>query len=95
MTLEIPTELEAKLQRAAQARGTDARTLLLEAARRLVEGAPAVTEQSESEIQKAQNAETKRLAAVNRLHGYLAKSDFAVDEFLRERSAEGRKEAGL
>ncbi len=84
MTLEIPTELEAQLERAARARGTDAQTLLLEAARRLVERAPAATEQ------ETQNAKRRRLAL--ELRGSASSGNPTADEFLRERSEEGRQE---
>lgn len=84
MTLEIPTELEAQLERTARARGTDAQTLLLEAARRLVESAPAATEQ------ETQNATRRRLAL--ELRGSASSGRPTGDEFLRERSEEARQE---
>ena len=84
MTVEIPTELEAQLERAARERGTDARTLLLETVQRAFSGQHNI-----------ESKEDKRRAAINRLYGRFADSDFTVDEFLRERSEEGRKEAGL
>lgn len=84
MILEIPTELEVQLERAARERGTDARTLALETVQRAF-----------SEQYNMRSKEDKRRAAINRLYGRLAGSDFTVDGFLRERSEEGRKEAGL
>ncbi len=84
MTLEIPTELEAQLERAARERGTDARTLLLEAAWHLVEDVPAATEQ------ETQNATRRRLAL--ELRGSASSGSPTVDEFLRERSEEARQE---
>ncbi len=86
MTLEIPSELEAQLNRAAQARGTDAQSLLLEAARRLVESVPAETEQQEE-----RNAKRRRLAL--ELRGSVSSGSPTVDEFLFERSEEARQEA--
>ncbi len=83
MTLEIPTELETKLRRAARERGTDAQTLLLETARRLVESPPAATE--------AQDAKRRRLAL--ELRGIASAGSPTVDEFLRERSEEAQQEA--
>ena len=37
LTLEIPAELDAQIERAAQARGTDAAAWMLEAARRTLD----------------------------------------------------------
>ena len=84
MTLEIPTELEAQLERAARERGTDAHTLLLDAARRLVESAPAAE-------QEGKNAKRRRLAL--ELRGIAPSGSPTVDEFLRERSEEAQQEA--
>ena len=84
MTLEIPPELEAQIERAARERGTDAYTLLLETVQYVF-----------SEQYNAESKKDKRQLAINRLYGRFADSDFTVDEFLRERSEEGRKEAGL
>ena len=83
MTLEIPTELEAQLERAARERGTDAQTLLLEAALRLVESAPAIE-------QEIKDAKRRRLAL--ELRGVASGGSPTVDEFLRERSEEARQE---
>ena len=82
MTLEIPTELEAQLERAARERGTDARTLLLDAARRLVE--------SNSDEREQRNAKRRRLAL--ELCGSVSGGNPTVDDFLRERSEEARQE---
>ena len=84
MTLEIPTELEARLERAARERGTDAQAFALETLKN------AFVEQQDVKTQEA-----KKQSAIDRLYGSLADSDFTVDEFLHERSEEARKEAGL
>ena len=96
MTIEIPTELERPIERAAQVRGTNAQAFVIEATRRALEGAPGANGAvSGAANANGESAEEKRLAAIRRLRGCLAGSELSVDEFLRERSEEGRKEAGL
>ena len=86
MTFEIPTELEAQLERAARARGTDAQTLLLEAARHLVESVPSAAIQKEEQ-------DTKRRRLALELRGSASGGGLTVDDFLRERSEEAQQEA--
>ena len=78
MTLEMPPELEAKLQRAARVRQISVDEFVVQAVRQALE-----------------QFESERLAAVQRLRGSASGGSPTVDEFLRERSEEGRKEAEL
>lgn len=89
MTIEIPSELLEQVERVARAKGTDAQSFVVEATRRALENGLQANGNGD------QADEAKRLAAIRRLHGCLADSELSVDEFLRERSEQGRKEAEL
>ncbi len=80
LTLEIPAELQVQIERAATARGTDAQTFLMDAARRALE---AETPKSE---------DVSRKEAIERGFGFLRGRIASSDEFLAERHAEGRAE---
>lgn len=82
-TLEIPEVLDAQIQAAARAQNTDAGAWLIEAARRALEAEPRETD------------ETKRRALIRSLRGRAKGRGPTVDEFLSERQAEARVEAGL
>lgn len=86
MTIEISDELSRDIERAATLRGTDAQAFVIEATRRALESAPDANGAAES-------AEEKRLAAIQRLRGSVSSGSPTVDEFLRERSEEARREA--
>ena len=78
MIVEIPTELEAKLQRAARVRQISVEEFVVQAVRQALE-----------------QFESERLTALRSLRGSVSGGSPTVDEFLRERSEEGRKEAEL
>ena len=76
MTLEIPKELGAEIERAAKMRGTGVTEFIIEAARRAIE-----------EPAAASSDEKRRRAAAQGL-GMFAGRGQSVDEFLAERHAE-------
>ncbi len=81
MTLEIPNELSAQIERVATASGTDARTFGIEAIRH------------EIERLEAEQAAQKRRDAAAAGFGMFAGHGSTVDEFLAERDAEALAEA--
>lgn len=78
MTLELSPELETQIERAAQQHGMNGPAFAAETLRRAME---------------KQNVEAERRAAIARLRGCMKNSKTTVDDFLAERSAEGRREA--
>jgi hypothetical protein len=81
LVLELPAELEAKLEAAAAEAGTDVAAFIVAAAREKVGSRSTITQD-------------ERRAIMGRLRGSVTGGQ-TVDEFLAERHAEGRKEVGL
>ena len=81
MTLEIPTELKAQIERAARERGLDAHSFVVEATRRAL-----------AQIEESGQAAKRRALALE-LRGSVSGGSPTLDEFLRERSEEARLEA--
>lgn len=84
MTLELSPELETQIERIARQRGMDVSSFALAALRA---AAQAATQGDQKEREKAE-----RRAILASLFGSQPGGD-SVDEFLGERSAEGRREA--
>lgn len=80
LTLELPSDLSAQIERAATARGTDAPSFLIEAARH--------------ELEREPDAAQKRREAAAAGLGMFAGHGPTVDEFLAMRHAEGQADAG-
>ena len=80
ITVELSPELEARLRADAKQKGIAPETLVLETL---------------SSYYKAPLSSVERRARVQSLKGRFAGAGPTVDDFLAERSAEGRKDAGL
>jgi uncharacterized protein (DUF1778 family) len=84
MTLELSPELETQIERAARQHGTDAQSFAIEVLRVAAQTVPE---------EKAKPTKEERRAILERLSGSLKNSTTTVDDFLAERSEEGRREA--
>ncbi len=85
MTLQLSPELESQIERAAQLRGMNAPSFAIEALR--VAAQSATDEKNSKAREKEERKEILALLFASQPNGS------SVDEFLRGRSAEGRREA--
>lgn len=85
LTLEIPNDLSAQIEREATRRGTDAPAFLIEAARVAIEATP--------DALTIDAAQKRREAAAAGL-GMFAGRGLSVDEFLAARHKEAQRDAG-
>jgi hypothetical protein len=85
MTLELSPELESQIELIARQRGMDVPSFALEALR--------VAAQTATENDQKAREKAERRAILDSLQGRFAGHGPTVDEFLAERSAEGRREA--